>query len=78
VLNLVLRKVTGRLQRVNGYRRIFCLVGLYSPIRAFISSAKQFIHLKVEMEILVYPVLPNFAKSTAFLRLPDFAHLSFR
>jgi len=30
------------------------------------------------MEVLVYPVFQNFAKSTVFLRLPDFAHLSFR
>jgi hypothetical protein len=44
----------------------FCLVGLYGPIQAFTSPAKQFIQVKDEMEIPVYPVLPNFAKSAAF------------
>jgi hypothetical protein len=33
---------------------------------AFTSPAKQFIQVKDEMEVLVYPVLPNFAKNTAF------------
>jgi hypothetical protein len=32
----------------------FCPAGLYGPIHAFTSPAKQFIQVKDEMEVLVY------------------------